>query len=528
MTGRDSAAIGSTGLFLALLDRCVADASIGCPAGADVRIAGRRTMPPAVTVDVRDERVFQRALALGNLGLGEAYMDGDLALEQGTLAESADGAAQEPPRRTAPLASPSGVAGAGASVAQPAPAHSTRTCGATTIRERISSRAFLDRTMTYSCGYARTPQDSAEDLQQNKFDRICRKLRLEPGQTLLDIGCGFGGLLIHAAPPFTASQGVGITNSQVACEASADERRPRRGGPGAWRSASGTSAASGNRSIGSSASACSSTCRAGCYAAIFTVWQRRSREAASAWCTRSVATRRATTTIPSSRPTSFPGSNQPRLSEIARHLEANRLLTLDVENIVRHYGFTVSRWLERFHRTPGASIPSSTTPGSGGCGNTIYRAASRPLRCPTRPFIKSCSPTTRPSKCRLPVSDEVRSRGAALTALRRELTTRGFGRKANGPRRHRAGGARRFSRSAAWSCSSPATNLAAQGRRAADLDGRLDRRRHQHPHLVALRDERTTLGQRGADVLRVSLLPRAVGHVLVEQARRRPSSRRPM
>ena len=41
-------------------------------------------------------------------------------------------------------------------------------------------------------------------------------------------------------------------------------------------------------------------------------------------------------------------SNQPRLSEIAGGLERNRLPILDVENIVRHYGYTVSRWLERF------------------------------------------------------------------------------------------------------------------------------------------------------------------------------------
>jgi cyclopropane-fatty-acyl-phospholipid synthase len=46
----------------------------------------------------------------------------------------------------------------------------------------------------------------------------------------------------------------------------------------------------------------------------------------------------------------FPGSNQPRLSEIAAGLERNRLLILDVENIVRHYGYTVSRWLECFRQ----------------------------------------------------------------------------------------------------------------------------------------------------------------------------------
>ena len=58
--------------------------------------------------------------------------------------------------------------------------------------------AFLDPTMAYSCGYVEDEDDSLEQLQKNKFDRICRKLELRPGERLLDIGCGYGGLLIHA------------------------------------------------------------------------------------------------------------------------------------------------------------------------------------------------------------------------------------------------------------------------------------------------------------------------------------------
>lgn len=46
----------------------------------------------------------------------------------------------------------------------------------------------------------------------------------------------------------------------------------------------------------------------------------------------------------------FPASGQPKLSEIARHLERNRLAILGVENIVRHYGYTAMRWLERFRQ----------------------------------------------------------------------------------------------------------------------------------------------------------------------------------
>ena len=73
---------------------------------------------------------------------------------------------------------------------------------------------FLDRQMVYSCGYFPTLETSLDDAQATKLDRICRKLRLQPGDRLLDIGCGWGGLLIHAADKYGA-QGHGVTLSQA-------------------------------------------------------------------------------------------------------------------------------------------------------------------------------------------------------------------------------------------------------------------------------------------------------------------------
>jgi cyclopropane-fatty-acyl-phospholipid synthase len=58
---------------------------------------------------------------------------------------------------------------------------------------------FLDETMSYSCGVFETPRSSLRDAQVAKLERVCRKLDLRPGQSLLEIGSGWGGLAIHAA-----------------------------------------------------------------------------------------------------------------------------------------------------------------------------------------------------------------------------------------------------------------------------------------------------------------------------------------
>jgi len=60
-------------------------------------------------------------------------------------------------------------------------------------------RLWLDPEMVYSCAYFLRQDESLAEAQQNKLDYICRKLRLSPGQTLLDIGCGWGALAIWAA-----------------------------------------------------------------------------------------------------------------------------------------------------------------------------------------------------------------------------------------------------------------------------------------------------------------------------------------
>ncbi|MGB3209438.1 MAG: cyclopropane-fatty-acyl-phospholipid synthase family protein [Desulforhopalus sp.] len=74
-------------------------------------------------------------------------------------------------------------------------------------------RLFLDSEMQYSCGYFTSWEQDLEQAQQNKLDMICRKLRLQPGDRFLDIGCGWGGLLCHAVQHYKVV-GHGVTLSQ--------------------------------------------------------------------------------------------------------------------------------------------------------------------------------------------------------------------------------------------------------------------------------------------------------------------------
>jgi Cyclopropane fatty acid synthase and related methyltransferases len=73
-------------------------------------------------------------------------------------------------------------------------------------------RLWLDETMTYSCAYFKSPEDNLFQAQKNKVDHILRKLNLHPGQTLLDIGCGWGELILTAAKNYQV-KALGITLS---------------------------------------------------------------------------------------------------------------------------------------------------------------------------------------------------------------------------------------------------------------------------------------------------------------------------
>ncbi len=74
-------------------------------------------------------------------------------------------------------------------------------------------RLWLDQRMVYSCAFFHSPDESLDEAQYQKLDYICRKLRLKPGEKLLDIGCGWGGLIVHAAEKYGV-EALGITLSR--------------------------------------------------------------------------------------------------------------------------------------------------------------------------------------------------------------------------------------------------------------------------------------------------------------------------
>jgi cyclopropane-fatty-acyl-phospholipid synthase len=76
---------------------------------------------------------------------------------------------------------------------------------------------WLDQRMVYSCAYFHRPDYTLDDAQRAKLDLVCRKLRLHPGERLLDVGCGWGALIMHAAEHYGVNAlGITLSDAQAA------------------------------------------------------------------------------------------------------------------------------------------------------------------------------------------------------------------------------------------------------------------------------------------------------------------------
>ncbi|WP_423192280.1 class I SAM-dependent methyltransferase [Cupriavidus sp. H18C2] len=164
---------------------------------------------PDVTLTVREASALPMLLAPSLDNLGEAYVQGKIDLD-GRLADII---------KVGYGLSSAAARSAGGALAKVAQhfTHSKAEDKASIQYHYDVSNAFyalwLDPRMVYSCAYFEHGNEDLATAQLKKIDHILTKIRLQPGQTLLDIGCGWGALVIRAAQKFGA-QCVGITLSQ--------------------------------------------------------------------------------------------------------------------------------------------------------------------------------------------------------------------------------------------------------------------------------------------------------------------------
>jgi cyclopropane-fatty-acyl-phospholipid synthase len=152
-----------------------------------------------LTVRLTDRRVIREILRNPRLGLGEAYMDGRLIIENGTALDLLELIAGSNPwedgGKGRTLLS-KGKAGLKRLLQRNDPRRSKRNVAHHYDLGDELYEIFLDSDRQYSCAYFTTPDRELEDAQWDKKAHIAAKLDLRPGQRVLDIGCGWGGLAL--------------------------------------------------------------------------------------------------------------------------------------------------------------------------------------------------------------------------------------------------------------------------------------------------------------------------------------------
>ena len=206
---------------------------------------------------------------------------------------------------------------------------------------------FLDESLTYSCGYFENEDDSLDQAQRNKYDHIARKLMLSGEDTLVDIGCGWGGMLLHSARKY-GLRGAGITISsnqyQYASrrieelglgdriEVKLQDYREIRGKFDKFVSI-GMFEHVGKIFIPVYMRKVAELLKKGGIGLLHTI-SKDLESATDAWMVRYI----------------FPGGYVPSLPETVREMGRAGLCVLDVEGLRLHYGKTLDCWIANFEK----------------------------------------------------------------------------------------------------------------------------------------------------------------------------------
>lgn len=208
-------------------------------------------------------------------------------------------------------------------------------------------RLWLDRDLVYTCAYYPTADADLETAQTAKLDLVCRKVALQPGDQVIEAGCGWGALAIHMAREYGARvRAFNISHEQIAfararaqgagladrVEFVEDDYRNITGRCDVFVSV-GMLEHVGMRNYGALASVIRRTLDRRTGRGLLHFIGRDHSRPLNAWIRRRI----------------FPGGNAPTLADVdARVLEPAGMAMLDTENLRLHYARTLTHWLERY------------------------------------------------------------------------------------------------------------------------------------------------------------------------------------